>query len=103
MTATTTSKKPISPDDLCGICELTRENHGDPQHQFSMEGILIQVEKGPPARATPPRERGEAPLSPQAEAMNRDPLTGLTLRLIEVLTAKELLSGEDLAKIFGGK
>lgn len=102
MTATTTSKKPISPDDLCGVCEITRENHGDPRHQFSIEGDLIPVESGPPARATPPRERGEA-LSPQAAAVNRDPLTGLTLRLIEVLTAKELLSGEDLVKIFGGK
>lgn len=99
---TTTSKKPISPDDLCGICELTRENHGDPQHKFSIDGDLIPIEQGPPARQVPPKERGQT-LSPQAEAINRDPLTGLTIRLIEALTAKGLLTGEDLTKIFGGK
>lgn len=89
----------IKPDDICGVCNETRENHGDKQHKFSIEGILEEKDPPAPPRQAPPRERGQ---SPEAAALGRDPVAGLVLRLIETLVQKEVLKGDDLVKLFGG-
>lgn len=104
-----TATKPLAengPDDLCGVCDTTRENHGDMNHVFSIDGNLQTLPQRPHPRQQPPREKGEkthASLSAEASAISRDPVTSMSLRLIERLIAKNILNGEDLLIIFGGE
>jgi hypothetical protein len=42
-------------------------------------------------------------MSHSAQEISRDPVTAVTLRLVETLITKELLLGDDLLYIFGGK
>jgi hypothetical protein len=84
-----------SPDDECGVCGATRENHGDKNHEFSIEGVLT------PKKA-PAAPRQMAP-SPRAAALGADPVARLVIRLVERLAQKGLLDGEDMLKIFGGE
>ena len=84
----------IDPDERCGICEETRENHGDANHMFSAEGELIPKKPAPPAKNTPPAER--------SNSLVRDPLTNVVLRLVEQLIANNLLKPEDLMYVMGG-
>lgn len=86
----------LDPDEVCGVCNTTRENHGDKHHAFSKDGELIPLKPGMPARRQPPAPRGSMPAVMEAQS------TGLLLRLIERLAQKGLLDGPDLFMIFGG-
>lgn len=81
-----------SPDDLCGVCGMTRENHGDSNHEFNLEGVLIPKKPPTPAPNRPPAARDEGRPDP----------TAAFLRLVERLIAKGVLEGDDLIYIFGG-
>lgn len=85
------------PDDVCEVCDETRENHGDKHHVFSTDGVLTPIKPGPPARNTPPRERTD-----EVKRLGRDPEVGAMMRLIEVLIEKEVLSALDVLRVFGG-
>lgn len=89
-----TTSMPNSPDDLCGVCDITRENHGDMQHKFSIDGILESLPTPSVPKGLPPQTKGSAP----TESMQ----IALMLRTIERLTAKGIFNGEDLVYIFGG-
>ncbi len=93
-----TSSQPKA-DDVCAVCDETRENHGDKQHEFSLDGVLTPKKAGPPPRREPPQERGAQP-SP-AQVLGNDPVARLQIRLIERMVAKGLLDGEDMLYIFG--
>jgi len=80
-------------DDLCGVCSLTRENHGDTNHEFNSEGMLIPKKKLEPPRNTPPAAR--------QSGVGLDEMVALELRLVQRLIAKGLLDGDDLLFIFG--
>lgn len=94
-TTTMTSSQPKA-DDVCAVCDETRENHGDKQHEFSLDGVLKPIKQGAPARSEPPRERTAAGV-----ALGNDPVARLQVRLIERMVAKGLFDGEDLMYIFG--
>lgn len=105
MTMNSSQSKPapdivLSPDDICGVCDVKRDEHGDTKHAFNIEGELIPLAPPPKARNTPPKLQGEVSL--EAQQILRDPLTGPTLRLVEVLIKKNILDGADLMFIFGG-
>lgn len=82
----------MSPDDVCGVCSMKRDEHGDTQHEFNIDGVLIK--KKPPA---PPTR-----LAPAARAVAADPTTRLVLRMVSRLVAKGVLDGDDMVNIFGG-
>lgn len=91
-----TSSQPKA-DDVCEVCGETRENHGDRQHEFSLDGVLKQKKPTEKARAEAPRERGSGP----AAALAQDPVARLQLRMIERMVAKGVFDGEDLMYVFG--
>ena len=81
---------------------MVREEHGDSNHQFSKEGELIPIKKGEPARQEPPKMRTDQ-AGVEVDKISRDPVTAMSLRMIERLVAKNLLDGEDLMFIFGNR
>lgn len=105
MTKWSTMAKGLDPSEPCLVCFEARENHGDKNHQFSVDGQLIPLKKGDPPRQQPPRRRDESstPMGEAASEVAKDATAQMTLRLIEVLTKKGLLTGEDLFIIFGGQ
>lgn len=92
-----------SPDDICQLCFTKRDEHGDRRHKFSDNGELEEADSTPPP-STRPKEK--TPLSKKeaakVEALSKDPVARLQLRLIEVLTKRGMLDGEELSFIFGG-
>lgn len=82
----------MNPDDICGVCNLTRDQHGDMQHEFSADGVL--------KKKTPPPVPNN--VSPAIRGMANDPTVRLVLRMVQRLTDKGLLEGDDLVYIFGG-
>lgn len=86
--------EPLSPDDRCGVCDEIRENHGDKNHKFSIEGELIPLKPGPDPR-------NQAP-NPMVQQVVRDPLLGPLMRLVERLISANVLQEDDLKYIFGG-
>jgi len=94
MTMTSSQRTP-DPDEECRICGTKREEHGDRNHEFSSDGVLV-----PKKAPEPPREQAPQRRSYGGEA-KPDP-TAAYLRLVERLIAKNLLNGEDLIYIFGG-
>lgn len=93
----------MSPDDECGVCGTQRDQHGDMNHEFNLDGVLIRKKAPPSASEEAPRTREEAAQSREAGVLAKDPTTRLTLRLVERLVAKGLFDGEDMLYIFGGK
>ena len=87
----------MSPDDTCGVCDETRENHGDKNHEFNIEGNLVPKKPAEPPRQTAPKERGEAPSPKGVEEMEK-----AFLRLNEVLIEKGILDARDIVRILGG-
>jgi hypothetical protein len=83
----------MSPDEECGVCGETRENHGDKMHEFTLTDQVIQKKPGEPARQNPPRERGTTEPSPQAKAAS-------FACLVEVLAEKGILDHHDIIRIF---
>lgn len=91
----------IAASDECGVCGTTREDHGDKQHKFSMEGILTPLDPPPKPRQQPPVAKGE--MSPEAQVLSKDPTTQVMLRMVNRMVAKGLFDGADLMYIFGNK
>jgi len=89
-----------SPDDVCMVCETTRDQHGDSNHKFSEDGQLIPIQPGPPARQKAPDEK-RASLSPEAKGVADNMTSQTLLRLIDTLVEKEVISGKDLMYILG--
>lgn len=81
----------LKPDDVCEVCQETRENHGDKHHKF---GTLEPIQPGEPARQIPPTAAGKE--------LSNDPVARLQLRMIEQLAKKGVFTGDDLMVIFGG-
>lgn len=81
----------MSPDDVCGVCGDTRENHGDKMHEFNIHGDLVQKKPAELPRQSPPRERGEVPPEVKSAAF---------ACLVEVLSEKGLLDNHDIIRIF---
>ena len=81
------------PDEPCGVCGESRAEHGDKHHRFSVDGVLTPLKPGPEPRQSPPALRGDIIDAHTAR---------LVLRLLDRLTAKGLLTSEDLSAIFGG-
>lgn len=83
-----------SPDARCGVCGTKRDQHGDKHHKFTLDDEVIEVEPGAAPRKQPPTERGQA--------LSRDPVANLVIRLVSTLVAKGLINGDDMVEIFGG-
>ena len=88
----------MSPDDECSICGTTRDMHGDRNHRFNMDGVLLPLEKGPKPRQEAPKLRSEAT---QAGVEKPDAHAAL-LRMTEVLITKGVLDARDVLYILGG-
>lgn len=82
-------------DIPCLVCDTLRSEHGDKNHIFSTDGSLTAMKPGP-SRKEPP-QGGRGPGITEAHTV------GLTLRVIETLTQKGILSSQDLLYIFGGQ
>lgn len=80
-----------NPDEPCGVCGDTRENHGDHRHQFSADGVLKKLEPAAPPRQQPPRHRDDSPV------MEHNLVLRLTTRLVE----KGILDAHDLLYVMG--
>jgi hypothetical protein len=103
MLSTLTGKKAemVSPDpDMCTICGSHKTLHTHQNHRWTNEEDpqLIPVagaKAGSNDRSTPPRRR-ESPQVTEGHALR------VFVRLIEVLTVKNLLTKDELLFIFGG-
>lgn len=89
-----TSSREAKADDMCGVCGETRENHGDKNHEFNIDGELKPLKKPEVGRQAAPTRRGDE--------LAKDPVAQVMLRLIEVLGTKGVLSPYDNMYIFGG-
>lgn len=88
----------ISPDDVCALCNTKRDEHGDMNHQFSLDGQLIPIRKGPEG-VKPPQTREEA-----TQAASNLPDVGRAFAtLVEILAEKEIVNAKDIIRIFSGK
>lgn len=86
----------VNPDDVCGVCETPRDQHGDKNHVFTLTDQLMPLSPAPKPRQDPPRERGgvlrpEPPVDPTA--------LGLAT-LVEILAEKQILDAPDIIRIF---
>lgn len=88
---------PLNPDELCSICEVKRDEHGDMNHEFNLLGQLIPLKPAAPARQDPPKERDPNPKPHGVGEMEK-----AFLRLNEVLLEKGVIDGRDLIQILGG-
>lgn len=86
------------PDQVCAVCGGKRDEHGDKNHLFSLDGQLIPKAPGLPPRRKAPRERQLGTDMPDRD----DPVARLTLRMIERMVVKGQLNESDLFAIFGG-
>ena len=88
---------PLNPDEPCSVCGIKRDEHGDTNHEFNLDGQLIPLKPAPPSRQDPPRERDPKAKPPGVEEMEK-----AFLRLNEVLLEKGVIDGRDLIQILGG-
>lgn len=80
-----------NPDDVCAVCNKTRENHGDAHHVFDMENEFPRpIPKPEPVKAAAPPPR---PMTEQIKAAS-------FAALMEVLTEKGILDAKDVIKVF---
>lgn len=86
----------VDPDELCAICNKTREMHGDMNHKFSEDGQLIPLEKRPEPRAQGPGHRDDPAPKPT------DEVSRAMATLVEVLIEKNVLDAKDVLRIFKG-
>lgn len=98
MTTSPSSPSEINPDDLCGVCNTKRDEHGDKQHVFDLDGNLVPKKAPEPQRRQPPKTREEAAA---AEAVKPDAHAAV-LRLSEILLQKGIIDSADLFYILGG-
>lgn len=88
----------VSPDDECQLCGETRENHGDSNHEFSVDGSLVPKKRPEPGKPAPQEKDPNRPAKPSGV----EELEKAFLRLNEVLLSKGVLDGRDLIQILGG-
>lgn len=93
-------------NDVCGVCDEYRQDHGDKNHQFNAEGILIPLSPRPEPKNTPPQERRASVAAPSPNAGD---IAASFAMLVEVLAEKHvylggemipLLSSKDIIRIF---
>lgn len=89
----------INFDDECVICGTKRDEHGDKNHQFSLDGQLIPVRKGPEG-VKPPQTREEAVSTPPSDLPD---IGRAFATLVEVLAEKNIVDTKDVIRIFSGK
>lgn len=87
------------PDDICGVCNETREHHGDKNHEFNEEGVLIPLKKPEPPRQEPPQARGELVSGDLTTKQVGDSF----LALLEVLIDKNIIEARDVLRILGAR
>lgn len=91
------------PDRQCVLCGLTRMDHGDSNHKFSINGELNTVEKGPEPKNTPPSVKLEhATKDDLLNDLKKSVEAQAVMRLTEVLIEKGILDGKDTMYIFSG-
>lgn len=84
-------------DDRCGVCDETRENHGDKNHKFDLYGQLVPIEPRPEPRNTPPEKRRA---SVAADSTPEDEVRRSFVALVEILAEKDILVAKDIIRIF---
>ena len=89
------------PDDVCLVCNTTRLNHGDRQHEFSLTGQLINKADRPEPKKEAPKLR-EADEEQKQQEFQETMETNAILRLTEVLIDKGVIDGKDTMYIFSG-
>ena len=91
------------PDDICKVCNTTRENHGDLNHYFSNDGSLIPRTPPGNAQKQPPKVKPEhATKEELLQYMSEDLQAKAVMRLTEVLLEKGLIDGKDTIYIYSG-
>lgn len=85
----------MSPDDVCILCYTKRDQHGDRQHKFSLDGQLEKIDPPAPPRQVPP-------VSDIAHQLANQMSTQLVLKLVERMVAKDMLTADDMLYIFSG-
>lgn len=89
--STSSTKPDLQPDDVCAVCQTTREMHGDKNHKFDTENDVPQKLDPPPRpRQDPPTPRG---ITDQIKAVS-------FAMLMEVLAEKNILDAKDIIRIF---
>lgn len=100
----------VDMDETCVHCGLTRDEHGDSQHKFSLDGQLIPIDPPPKPSREAPRHRDDPPAPAGVEVGPDLKLAFATL--VEVLAEKKisfdgvnrpLLDTKDVIRIFSGK
>lgn len=91
-----------NPDELCVLCNVTRVNHGDARHEFSVDGSLRNKQTPPAPKNQPPRVQGELSRDELVTKLSEDFHTNGFLRMVEVLADKGLLESPDILYIFSG-
>ena len=85
-----------NPDDICGVCDTKRDEHGDMNHEFNLDGQLIPFKRGEPPKREAPRPAGGG-------VENRTPDSAQAFaRLMDIMVRKEMLTASELVYIFGG-
>lgn len=95
-----TTSTPPSPDDICAVCSSPRDQHGDMNHEFSINGELVTVKPGPPPTNNPPKKREDkeqlVPVSPEL------PTPENFVALLDILISKDIINAQEVIYILGG-
>lgn len=89
-------------DDKCMVCGVSRVDHGDKNHVFSVDGNLIKLEPRPEPKQKPPRTIDEAEQDKVTQELAKSMEINAVLRLTEVLIEKGILDSKDTMFIFSG-
>ena len=83
------------PDDVCLLCNVPRDQHGDMNHKFSENGELEPLAPKPEPKNTPPQPRRDT-------QVQEHPFTKSFVALIDVLISKDILTAHEVAYILAG-
>lgn len=95
------AEQEINHDDPCGVCGTQRDQHGDKNHVFRLDDVLIPVTPGPPAKNTPPRHRDDEPS--RSHTLQGPDVGRAFATLVEVLAEKGIVDHRDIIRIFSGQ
>lgn len=90
---TSSSQLSTNPDEVCQVCRVTRENHGDKNHKFSTDGQLLPLDPPPKPRAEAPTHRDDAQML-QAKSF---------ATLLEVMVERGMIDARDVIRILTGQ
>lgn len=85
-------------DDICGVCGIQRDMHGDKNHVFRLDDMLIPKAPAPEPRKKAPKHRDDDPQPSSGPDVGKAFAT-----LVEVLAEKGLLNHKDIIRIFSGQ